>query len=100
MPENASGTMTKELEEIIYYYRVKDTSLIIKYLEKDTNKELAKQELQIGKVEEDYITEAKVIEGYTLVGDSGNTIGKLTIEPTTVIFYYLQKSKVTVNLID
>ena len=100
MPENASGTMTKELEEIIYYYRVKDTSLIIKYLEKDTNKELAKQERQTGKVEEDYITEAKVIEGYTLVGDSGNTIGKLTIEPTTVIFYYLQNTKVTVNHID
>ncbi len=100
MPENASGTMTKELEEIIYYYRVKDTSLIIKYLEKDTNKELAKQERQTGKVEEDYITEAKQIEGYTLVGDSGNKAGTLTIEPITVIFYYLQNTKVTVNHID
>ncbi len=100
MPKNATGIMTEDEIEVIYYYKVKDTSLIIKYLEKDTNKELAKQELQIGKVEEDYITEAKVIEGYTLVGDSGNTIGKLTIEPTTVIFYYLQNTKVTVNHID
>ena len=100
MPKNATGIMTEDEIEVIYYYKVKDTSLIIKYLEKDTNKELSKQELQIGKVEEDYITEAKVIEGYTLVGDSGNTIGKLTIEPTTVIFYYLQNTKVTVNHID
>ena len=100
IPENAKGTMAEDEIEVIYYYKVKDTSLIIKYLEKGTNKELEKQERQTGKVEEDYITEAKSIEGYTLIGDSGNTTGKLTIEPTEVIFYYLQNTKVTVNHID
>ena len=99
-PENATGSMTEEIIEVTYFYRVKDTVLNIRYLEQGTNIELASPERQTGKVEEDYITDAKVIEGYTLVGDSGNTTGKLTIAPITVTFYYLQNTSVEVNHID
>ena len=99
-PENATGSMTEEIIEVTYFYRVKDTVLNIRYLEQGTNIELASPEKQTGKVEEDYITDAKVIEGYTLVGDSGNTTGKLTIAPITVTFYYLQNTSVEVNHID
>ena len=99
-PDNSTGNMTEEIIEVTYFYRVKDTVLNIRYLEQGTNIELASPEKQTGKVEEDYITDAKVIEGYTLVGDSGNTTGKLTIAPITVTFYYLQNTSVEVNHID
>ena len=99
-PENATGSMTEEIIEVTYFYKVKDAVVNVRYLEKDTNIELASSEKQTGKVEEDYRTDAKSIEGYTLVGDSGNTTGKLTIDPITVTFYYLQNTSVQVNHID
>ena len=95
-----TGLMTEEEIHVYYYYRVKDATLIIKYLEKDTNIEIATEEKKIGKVDDKYITEPKDIENYSLVGDSGNTIGTLTIEPITVTYYYLQKTSATVQYID
>ena len=105
MPTNKEGYMTEDTIEVIYYYRTKDAKLNIRYLEKDLTgqgieKELENEEHQDGRVEEDYITEAKQIEGYKLVEDSGNTKGKLKEEPITVIFYYLKETKVIVNYID
>ena len=99
-PENKAGTMTEDVIEVTYYYRVKDAILNIRYLEKGTEKVLADPEQQTGKVDEQYITTEKPIEGYTLVEDSGNTTGLLTVEPITVTFYYLYNTKATVQYID
>ena len=99
-PENATGIMTEEVIEVTYYYAVKDAELNIYYLEKNTDIELAKSEKQTGKVGEMYRTDAKEIEGYTLVGNSGNTTGQLEVEPLTVIYYYLQNTRATVQYID
>ncbi len=99
-PENATGIMTEEVIEVTYYYAVKDAELNIYYLEKDTDIELAKPEKQTGKVGEMYRTDAKEIEGYTLVENSGNTTGQLEVEPLTVIYYYLQNTRATVQYID
>jgi len=100
IPTNATGIMTEEVIEVTYYYAVKDAELNIYYLEKDTDIELAKPEKQTGKVGEMYRTDAKEIEGYTLVGNSGNTTGQLEVEPLTVIYYYLQNTRATVQYID
>ena len=83
-PANANGTMTENTIEVIYYYRVKDAVLNIRYLEKGTEKELAQPEQQHGKVDEEYITGAKTIDGYTLVEHSGNERGKFEVNPLTV----------------
>ena len=99
-PANATGIMTEEVIEVTYYYAVKDSELNIYYLEKDTDIELAKPEKQTGKVGEMYRTDAKEIEGYTLVENSGNTTGQLEVEPLTVIYYYLQNTRATVQYID
>ena len=99
-PENATGIMTEEVIEVTYYYAVKDAELNIYYLEKDTDIELAKPEKQTGKVGEMYRTDAKEIEGYTLVENSGNTTGQLEVEPLTVIYYYLKNTRATVQYID
>ena len=100
IPANANGTMTEDTIEIIYYYRVKDAVLNIRYLEKNTNIELAQPEQQHGKVDEEYITGAKTIDGYTLVEHSGNERGKFEVNPLTVTYYYLYNTRATVQHID
>ena len=45
-------------------------------------------------------TTAKNIEGYQLVEVDGKQAGKFTIEPITVTYYYLYKTKATVQYID
>ena len=99
-PANANGTMTEDTIEVIYYYRVKDAVLNIRYLEKNTNIELAQPEQQHGKVDEEYITGAKTIDGYTLVEHSGNERGKFEVNPLTVTYYYLYNTRATVQYID
>jgi len=99
-PVNKVGTMTEDVIEVIYYYRVKNAVVNIQYLEKGTNAVLAQQEQQIGKVDEAYVVNSKEIAGFTLVEDSGNTKGAFALEPTTVTFYYLQNTNVIINHID
>jgi len=99
-PANVNGTMTEDTIEVIYYYRVKDAVLNIRYLEKNTNIELAQPEQQHGKVDEEYITGAKTIDGYTLVEHSGNERGRFEVNPLTVTYYYLYNTRATVQYID
>ena len=100
VPEKASGTMTEEMIEVIYYYKVKDAVVNIKYLEKGTDAVLAPDDVLNGKVDEEYSTSAKVIDGYQLVEHSGNETGKFEVEPLTVTYYYLFKTKATVQYVD
>ncbi len=99
-PQNKSGVMAEDTIEVIYYYRVKDAVVNVRYLEKGTNIELADADRIDGKVDENYETTAKDIEGYQLVEHTGNEKGKFEIEPITVTYYYLYKAKATVQYID
>ena len=99
-PENKNGTMTEETIEVIYYYRVKDAIVNIRYLEKDTDEELSEQTQQKGKVDEEYEVQPKDIEGYQVVEHSENEKGKFEVEPLTITYYYLYKTKATVQYID
>ena len=99
-PSNASGSMTEATVEVIYYYRVKEAVVHVRYLEKGTNKVLADQDRIDGKVDDDYQTTPKVIDGYQLVEHTGNEKGKFEVEPLTITYYYLYKTKATVQYID
>ena len=68
--------------------------------EDKNSKELAEQIVIKGYEGKEYSTERKDIEGYTFVEVEGKTSGKMTREPITVNYYYLQNTKVTVNYID
>ena len=100
IPSNAKGSMTEETIEVVYYYRVKETVVNIRYLEKGTNKVLANPDRLVGKDDDDYQTKAKEIEGYKLVEHTGNENGKFGVEPITITYYYLYKAKATVQYID
>ena len=99
-PSNANGSMTEATIEVIYYYRIKDAVVHVRYLEKGTDIVLADPDRIDGKVDDDYQTEAKEIDGYQLVEHTGNEKGKFEVEPLTITYYYLYKTKATVQYID
>ncbi len=99
-PSNANGSMTEATIEVIYYYRVKDAVVNVRYLEKGTEKVLADPDRIDGKVDDDYQTSSKEIEGYKLIEHTGNERGKFEVEPLTITYYYLYKTKATVQYID
>ena len=99
-PENKTGTMTEDTIEVIYYYQVKEAVVNVRYLEKGTDKTLADLTQLKGKVDEEYQTVPKEIEGYQLVEHIGNEKGKYEEQPLTVTYYYLYKTKATVQYID
>ena len=106
------GTIEKYNEEkpqeVIYYYRLKPAKVLINYLEKDSNEVLATQEQIDGHVDDSYNTDTEhrkeTIEKdgktYTLVEDSGNKEGTMTIQDITVTYYYLQNTKATVRYVE
>ncbi len=102
---NYEGTMTEDVIEVVYYY-LKDTSVTVRYLEKDStesdsdNKELVPDITIDGYVGKDYETEQKQISGYTFVEVKGEVSGKMTEEPIEVIYYYAQNTKAKVEHID
>ena len=90
-PENATGTMKKELTIVNYYY-VKKTKVTAKYVDKNSNKEIADSEVINGHEKDSYTTETKDIENYVLVEEPENKSGTMTAEPIEVIYYYVQIS--------
>jgi len=111
LPTNATGTIEKYNEEkpqeVIYYYRLKPAKVLINYVEKDSNQVLTAQEQIDGHVDDKYNTntehrkETISYNGkmYTLVEDSGNTEGTMTVADTKVTYYYLQNTKATVRYV-
>ena len=97
--DNTKGTMIKEGIEVIYYYS-KNTKVMVKYLEKDTQNELSETIEIKGYVGKDYETEQKTIEGYTFVNSTNNIKGTMTENIIEVIYYYAQNTQIRVQYID
>ena len=104
-PTNKSGTMTVEPITVNYYYRLKDTSVIVHYYLLDnsgnetTNKVLHSDGTEVndvtipGRVDDTYTAEeaTDVMSKYELVRTTDNTSGIMTEDPITVIYYYQAK---------
>ena len=118
LPGNATGTIEKynadKPQEVIYYYKLKPAKVIINYLEKDedtddsNNQVLANRTEINGYVDKKYNTNTnhrkETIEHngkmYTLVEDSENTEGTMSLQDTVVTYYYLQNTKATVRYVE
>jgi hypothetical protein len=115
VPEELTGTYTNEAQEKTFYY-AKNAAVKVKYLEKDStpddisdNLSLADEETISGYEGKEYETSSKEIENYELLDIPANATGTMQVTvnedgtinaETIVIYYYLQKTKVTVNYID
>ena len=99
-PDNSKGEMTEEPITVNYIYRLKDTSVIVNYL--DENNEPLSDSITIeGKVFDKYNTEAKTFEGYELVAIPSNAYGEMTEEPIIVNYIYrLKDTSVVVKYMD
>ncbi len=98
-PSSLTGKYEEQKQTYIYYYAV-TSDVIIKYLEKGTDEEIAVEDQIIGYEGKEYTTNEKAIEGYTYVETKGNEKGTMTKRTTEVIYYYLQNTTVRVNYID
>lgn len=96
-PANKTGNITEEPITVIYYYSKNTSTVTVKYLEKDSNKELAPSDVIDGKIDDEYSTERKKIDGYDAAKpEPTNTKGKITEDPITVIYYYSKTPDKTV----
>lgn len=107
IPTNEKGKYIDGTTEVIYYYakkivipnekvpegkpEIKEGVLVIKYLDKDTKKELSSQITDKKLVGTEYVATVKVIDGYELVAVPSNEKGKYIDGTTEVVYYYAQK---------
>lgn len=95
--EGTENPTTIEIEEdnqklTFYYTKKTDITYTVKYLEKDTNKELAKEkEVKNQTFLDTYSETAVEIEGYNVVGETTQT-GTIDSENMVVTFYYTKKN--------
>lgn len=99
-----------EKNVINLYYTKKTGKVVVKYVDKNTRREIqasdgtSLKEEKTDKVDEAYTTTKKEIDGYTFVEDTKNTTGTYTIEssstPIEVIYYYKKNTKVITKYID
>ena len=87
VPENAEGELTEELITVNYVYRLKDSKIIINYVDEDGN-EIAESDIVSGKVFDSYSTSAKNIYEYSLISSTNNTSGEMTEEDILVVYTY------------
>ena len=107
-PDNKTGEFKREEQTITYYYQKKATNVIVKYVDIDTEEELANGEELVGKVDDEYSTIDKVEEinensknKYVLVKTTENTEGNMTLDTIEVIYYYKKvEAQVIVKHVD
>lgn len=82
-----SITLAKEGNVINFYYELKDSKIVVHYVEKDTNTRLADDDTFDGKVTESKVINAKDIKDYVVVGSKvQDAVFDLTTKEYT--FYY------------
>ena len=97
-PTNAEGKITEEPITVIYYYTRNKSTVTIKYIDKDTKKELLPSDVINGNIDDTYKTTRKTIDGYKAADpEPTNTEGKITEKPITVIYYYSKIQDKTVS---
>ena len=84
------GILGKEGAEIVYIYKRKDAKVIVKYIEKNTNRILYEDIIE-GKVGDSYKTDTIQIPGYKVANGSNTNYTGIMTEPTITEKYYYEK---------
>lgn len=100
VPDNASGVMTEDRIVVNYIYKLKDTSVLVNYVDED-HQPIAESDTINGKVFDSYSTSPKTIYGYELTATPSNAKGEMTEAQIVVNYVYrLKDSSVLVNYVD
>ena len=98
-PENAEGTMKKELIEVTYYYRRK-AEVKVEHIDKYTGSILDKETIR-GVEGENYKTEEKEFTGYDYIEVVGEASGKMNPDEEIIVrYYYLKQAKVITQYLE
>ncbi|EAC3799376.1 class 1 internalin InlJ [Listeria monocytogenes] len=106
-PTNATGQFTSSAQTVNYIYTKNPASekgvVEIHYVDED-NKQLNSTTEISGTIGDNYTTEPKTIEGYTLTTTPGNATGTFTTGSQTVTYVYTKNIEaaepITVNYVD
>lgn len=98
---NTSGTVNEPEIEVIYYYEPL-REIIIKYVDKQTGKEIADPSTNNGKTGDkfDITSKKQEINGYTLVEEPTEKEATYEKDPQTFTYYYSKNSKIIVRYVD
>ena len=93
VPSNANGTMVEDQTVVTYYYRLKDTSVLVHHYIEGTTTSLSDDVTINGKVDDDYETTVAddIPSKYELVETPENSEGTMTIDQIVVTYYYRLK---------
>lgn len=85
----ASNLVLLDSDEVeVVYYFAKNTSIIVRYVDSDLNKELINSITIDGYDGKEYTTERKEFVGYTFKEVKGTTAGKMNLSEAEVVYYY------------
>ena len=100
-PYNAKGTITEGTTEVIYYYRLKATSVLVHHYIEGTNTKVPSKnggvvadETIPGRVNDEYNTNpsSNIADNYEVVNENpANANGTMTIDQIVVTYYYKLK---------
>ena len=92
IPQNKDGVYSRDTQDVVYEYKKISGGVTVKYIDKETGKEIADEEKITGYVGDTYQTEKKEVEDYNFVEIKGEAIGSLETEEKEVIYYYEKKT--------
>ena len=83
-----TGKLDPSEQKLITYYYIKQSKVVVKYLNKETNEALSEETIQLGHEGDAYTTTPKEISDYIVAATPKNAKGVMTKEPITVVYYY------------
>lgn len=100
VPANANGTMTQATIYVKWIYQLKDSSVIVNYVDTQGNK-LTESVKLTGKVFDPYTSTEKTFDEYDLTSKPENASGTFTEDTIEVNYVYdLKPAQVTIRYID
>ena len=99
-PENATGTMKRDLIEVDYYYKKKVT-IRVEYKDKANDNKLIEDVIIEGSENDEYKTEQKEFEGYDFIEVVGEPEGiMIPGEEIVVTYYYIRPAEVITRYLE
>ena len=105
---DSEGTMKTDTIYVTYWYQKKETSVLVKYVDIDTNEELYEQNLITGRIDQEYTTvnqleniNKKYGDIYEFVRVDGDVDGTMEGTQKVITYYYQKKNgEIEVNYLE